>query len=315
MPIKVKIIADSLSPDNVRLTTFELEYPRFIHAEIMTHRLFSRNAQSSRAVPVATGLEQAIISPVVWGKNKAGMSSSEELSQEAQNEVAYYWHALARYCQDFAERMSKAGLHKQWANRCLEWFSPIKVVVTATEWDNFFWLRIDPDAAQPEIVELATKMKEAMAASNPVSLKSGQWHLPYIDIAENDMGETTYFTRSEEAGSSVTGYFQLSLEDAKKISASACAQVSYRKLDTTRDKALSIFARLFEGAKPHLSPVEHQATPIADEDEDPWFNLPGYSHNWEKGITHATRDGQLWSGNLRGWVQYRQVIDTKEIND
>ena len=78
--IKVKIIADSISQtDGIRLTTFELEYPRYIHAEIMTHRVFSRNAQSSRAVPVDKQLERVRTSPVLpieWGANKAGMSSA-----------------------------------------------------------------------------------------------------------------------------------------------------------------------------------------------------------------------------------------------
>ena len=283
-----KIIADSVSPDGIRITTFELEYPRFIHAEVMTHRVFSRNAQSSRAVPVSKSLEQEVISPVVWGKNKAGMSSDEPLTQEAQNECAYYWHALVRYCQDFSERMSKAGLHKQWANRCLEWFSPIKVVVTATEWENFFWLRDDPEAAQPEIVELARKMKEAMDASEPEELKPGEWHLPYIELGY-DKG-FIYLIEGKE----------VDLETAKKVSASCCAQVSYRRLDTSIEKALEIYEKLFSGPKPHLSPVEHQATPTSNN-----FYL---EEEWPEGVTHIDRNGGVWSGNFKGWTQLRQIM-------
>lgn len=300
MSIKVKIIADSISPKGVRLTTFELEYPRFIHAEIMTHRVFSRNAQSSRAVPVAKGLEQPILSPVVWGKNKAGMSSDESLSPEAINEVSYYWNSLARYCQDFAERMATAGLHKQWANRCLEWFSPIKVVITATEWDNFFWLRDDPEAAQPEIVELARKIKQALEEIKPQLLQPGQWHLPYV---------TSSIERSEFDGDVVQTFWteegELSLEDAKKLSASACAQVSYRRLDLSLDKALEIYEKLFNGPKPHLSPVEHQATPMVRlEDLD--------DQGWEVGVTHKDRDDVMWSGNFRGWIQQRQLMNKEQ---
>lgn len=302
MSIKVKIIADSISPEGVRLTTFELEYPRFIHAEIMTHRVFSRNAQSSRAVPVAKGLEQPILSPVVWGKNKAGMSSDESLSPEAINEVSYYWNSLARYCQDFAERMATAGLHKQWANRCLEWFSPIKVVITATEWENFLWLRDDPEAAQPEIVELARKIKQALAESTPQLLQPGQWHLPYVtsSIGKSEFDKAIVQTFWTEDG-------ELSLEDAKKLSASACAQVSYRRLDLSLEKALSIYEKLFNGPKPHLSPVEHQATPVADYDD--YSNEPVYPCSWEPGITHVDRTRQLWSGNLRGFIQQRQLMN------
>jgi hypothetical protein len=293
--ITANIIADSISPEGIRLTTFELEYPRFIHAELMTHRMFSRNAQSSRAVPVSKSLKLEYITPIVWGKNQAGMSSKEVLDEENQKACEYYWHALVRYCRDFAERMSAEGLHKQWANRCLEWFSPIKVVVTATEWDNFFWLRIDPEAAQPEIVELATKMKEAMDASQPSRLYPGMWHLPYVQTLLFPNGDVQYRVGDTE------NWVSLDVETAKKISASCCAQVSYRKLDTSIEKALEIYDKLFSGPKPHLSPVEHQCSPME------------YSTNREDtefpyGATHMDSNGRYWSANMRGWVQLRQTI-------
>lgn len=302
MTISAKIIADSISPQGVRLTTFELEYPRYIHAEVMTHRVLSRNAQSSRAVPVSKSLELEYVEPTIWGKNRPGMSSIEELDETTKRECQYYWHALVRYTKDFCERMSKAGLHKQWANRPLEWHSHIKVVVTATEWENFFWLRIDPDAAQPEIVELATLMKAATEDSIPAELKPGQWHLPYVDISIRD-GNTFY---------QVSGEF-VDLETAKKISASCAAQVSYRKLDTSIEKALEIYEKLFSGPKPHLSPVEHLATPMEETSKEAKFggadvNIMSDPSTWEAGVTHATKDGWLWSGNLRGWVQQRQVL-------
>lgn len=318
MTIDVKIIADSISPQGVRLTTFELEYPRFIHAELMTHRMFSRNAQSSRAVPVSKSLELEYVEPIIYGKNQPGMSSYEVMDEEAKREAQYYWHALVRYCRDFSERMSKAGLHKQWANRPLEWHSNIKVVVTATEWDNFFWLRIDPDAAQPEIVTLAIRMKHAMAASTPVSLKPGEWHLPYIATTFTDEGVDYFVVQdSSEYGEY---YEHVTLDVAKKISASCCAQVSYRKLDTSVEKALEIYEKLFSGAKPHLSPVEHQATPM--NGSSAWgesIDYPGQSefispYGWGKGITHCDRNGNLWSGNLRGWTQYRQLLE-KEYHE
>ena len=305
MTISVNIIADSISPDGVRLTTFVLEYPRYIHAEVMTHRVFSRNAQSSRAIPVNRSLEQTILSPIVWGENKSGMSSEKELSVNDQKMCAYYWHAAARTCQDFAERLAKVGLHKQWSNRMLEWFSPIKVVVTATEWDNFFWLRDDPDVAQPEIVDLARQMKDRMDNSTPQLLQPGQWHLPYVNsvVSNGGMGQNimVYYVRSEGAADIVD------LETAKKVSAGCCAAVSYRN-NPTIEKCLEIWDKLFSGPKPHLSPVEHQATPMLLPNQYSEISNLQSPKTWQIGITHSDRGGNLWSGNLRGFIQLRQTL-------
>lgn len=303
--IEVNILADSISPQGVRLTTFELTYPRYIHAEVMTHRVFSRNAQSSRAIPVNRSLEQTILSPIVWGENKSGMSSEKELSVNDQKMCAYYWHAAARTCQDFAERLAKVGLHKQWSNRMLEWFSPIKVVVTATEWDNFFWLRDDPDAAQPEIVELARKMKEAMEKSTPQLLQPGEWHLPYVRVIKK-RGQTRYGL-PRNGGDDYIEIQEVDLETAKKVSAGCCAAVSYRN-NPTIEKCLEIWDKLFSGPKPHLSPVEHQATPMFGANQYSEIANLQSPKTWQIGITHSDRVGNLWSGNLRGFIQLRQTL-------
>ena len=297
--ISVKIVADSISPQGVRLTTYELQYPRYIHAEIMTHRVFSRNAQSSRAVPVKKALEMESVAPIVWGKNIAGMSSAEELEGVQLESAKALWDEAVNVTKIFSSRLAEQGLHKQWANRMTEWFSPIKVAVTATEWDNFFWLRDDPEAAQPEIVELARQMKKVMNDSKPMLLNPGEWHLPYIIVGRDTYKrEVRYYTQEEG------GWLEHDLETAKKISASACAQVSYRKLDTSVEKALEIYEKLFSGAKPHLSPLEHQATPMIQAEH----NVYEGKTPLEEGITSYSSDLYCYSGNLRGWVQLRQVI-------
>ena len=293
--IKVKIIADSIGSFGTRLTTFELEYPRYIHAEIMTHRVFSRNAQSSRAVPVEKQLERIRISPVVpieWGANKAGMSSSSVLDSVKQGLAEAAWKHGAQAACWVSEFLAKVGLHKQFANRGTEPYSTIKVVITATEWHNFFWLRYDVDAAQPEIVELAKLMKEAMDFSSPEKLLYDEWHVPYVNTARI-AGIRLYLDENNET---------ISLEDALKISASCCAQVSYRKLDSTKEKAIEIYERLFSGPKPHLSPTEHQATPLDDFDPD----STGFF--WPNGVTHVDKTGNPWSANFKDWIQYRQVL-------
>ena len=295
--ISVKIIADNISPEGVRLTTYELQYPRYIHAEIMTHRVFSRNAQSSRAVPVKKALEMESVAPIVWGKNIAGMSSAEELEGVQLESAKALWDEAVNVTKIFSSRLAEQGLHKQWANRMTEWFSPIKVVVTATEWDNFFWLRIDPEAAQPEIVELARKMKETMDKSTPQLLQPGEWHLPYVVVHETENG-LGYFLEDDDSD-----YYQIDLETAKKVSAGCCAAVSYRN-NPSVEKCLEIWDKLFSGPKPHLSPVEHQATPMIQAEH----NVYEGKTPLEEGITSYSSDLYCYSGNLRGWVQLRQVI-------
>lgn len=295
MTISAKIILDSISVHGDRITTWELEYPRFIHGEIMTHRVFSRNAQSSRAVPVAKTLEvnaQKPVEPLVWGKNKSGMSSEEQLTDEALKEAQTYWNLAATHAFYHSKELSDIGLHKQWSNRITEPFSTIKVIVTATEWDNFFWLRDDPDAAQPEIVELARQMKKVYNESKPQSLTVGDWHLPYVSYRRGESGQQIFYSANIE----------LTQEEALKISASCCAQISYRKLDDSKEKAIEIYNRLFSGPKPHLSPTEHQAKV---PETNTGSNSPLY---WEEGITHMNKYRELWSGNLRGWIQYRQLL-------
>ena len=297
--ISVKIVADSISPQGIRLTTYELEYPRYIHPEIMTHRVFSRNAQSSRAVPVKKALEMESVNPIVWGKNQAGMSSQEELEGNSLSAAKSLWEEAVSVAKIFSQRLADVGLHKQWANRMTEWFSPIKVVITATEWENFFWLRDDPEAAQPEIVELARRMKKAMDESIPQKLNPGEWHLPYIIVSRDQyLGKVGYYSQESD------GWYVHDLETAKKISASCCAQVSYRRLDASFDKALEIYNKLFSGAKPHLSPVEHQATPMNCAEHNVFEGKTPI----EDGVTHYGVDGYCYSGNLRGWIQMRQLI-------
>ena len=274
----VKIIADSVSPVGVRITTMQLRYPRFIHSELMTHRVFSRNASSSRAIPVEKMLEQVINEPAMpihWGKNQPGMQAKAELEDGDLLRAQELWKGAALNAAAVAELMADLGLHKQVANRILEPFQFMHTVVTSTEWDNFFELRCHPDA-QPEFQALATMMRDARQASRPLSLPNGAWHLPYVKTWHDITG--VYYGESGE----------LSLRDALKVSASCCAQVSYRQLDDSLDKALAIYRRLVESKPIHASPVEHQARALA------------------LGESHAL------CGNFTGWVQHRKLIELEQ---
>lgn len=295
MTISAKIIAHSIAPNGQMIVTWELEYPRFIHGEFMTHRLFSRNAASSRAIPVSTIIKQVSDNPAMpihFGANQPGMQASEELSPVLQVGVKWAWRMAAKAAVKWAEVMVKLGLHKQATNRILEPFQTMKTVMTATCMDNFFWLRNHADA-QPEIKELARLMWEALQNSTCINhLKPGQWHVPY-------------FNEGDSQGVWTEG-FQATLQDALAISSSCCAQVSYRKLDDTLEKAQMVYKRLVDSEPVHASPFEHQATPIMVPDL--------YCHDcqcpptWEDGVTHVDKGGKFWSGNFIGWVQHRQLI-------
>lgn len=288
MTIKAEIIAYSKSAQGQSIVTWCLEYPRFIHGEFMTHRLFSRNAASSRAIPVKSMIAQVMAkpaAPVHWGKNQPGMQAQEELEDYEMAHVMYIWEEAAYEAAMSAGAMDAMGAHKQIVNRLLEPFQTMKTVMTATCMDNFFWLRNHEDA-QPEIKVLARLMWEALNSEDPVTLQPGDWHVPYF-------GE---------------GYWLkgcgVSLEDALAISSSCCAQVSYRRLDDTLEKAQMIFQRLVESEPVHASPFEHQATPMK------WGKLckDTMQQGWEDGVTHMDRGFNFWSGNFIGWVQHRQLI-------
>ena len=290
MTISAKVIAYSRYKRK-RIITLELEYPRFIHGELMTHRVFSRNAASSRAIPVSAMLEQVRNNPAMpihWGANQSGMQAENELSGPLAASARFLWKQAARLAAGVAEALAKLGLHKQVANRILEPFQIMKTVVTSTEWENFFWLRNHPDA-QPEIKELARLALIAINQATAVELKAGDWHVPYF-----------------MNGQWLHNWNSVSLEDALAISSSCCAQVSYRKLDDTLEKAKQVFARLVESEPVHASPFEHQATPI--DLEFFCFDCQSYGEGWPDGVTHLDRDGQFWSGNLCGFVQHRQLI-------
>lgn len=287
--ISAIIVADSISQGK-RITTFELEYPRFIHSELMTHRVFSRNAMSSRAVPIEKMIEQVAKEPAMpihWGKNQAGMQAKDELEGMELVAAKSSWKLAAEEAANFAAGMDFLGAHKQVVNRILEPFQTMKTVLTSTEFENFYWLRNHKDA-QPEIKKLAEEMLKAQEQSKPIPLLQGEWHLPYYG----------------EHGALFGSFSDEELENAKAISASCCAQVSYRKLDDSLEKALNVYKRLVESEPVHASPFEHQATPIGMTALECIHKMVG----WEEGVTHQDRWGNLWSGNFCGWIQHRQLI-------
>lgn len=287
--IRAKIIADSRCLiSGKRITTMELRYPRIIHAEFMTHRVFSRNASSSRAIPVAKLIEEArneTAMPVRFGANQRGMQDTggdydqwvdnwERVSdldpQMVSPEEA--WKMAAEAAAKAAEAFNDAGFHKQVANRLLEPFTHINVVATSTNWANFYGLRCHADA-DPTMKALADAMWDAHQASTPTVLTRFDWHLPYITDRDREM---------------------LVTDQLLIASAARCARVSYNKHDGSSpsyEDDLALYEKLVTAELVHASPLEHQALPDPD------------------GISR-----ELW-GNFDGFIQFRKTIPNEAIHD
>lgn len=288
MTISAKVIADSISPDGKRLTTMQVTFHRFILPEVNTHRVFSRNFSSSRAIPTAKLIEQVRTNPAMpihFGKNQPGMQAEVELTDKDLLNVISLWKNAAMYAADFAESMATSGAHKQIVNRVIEPYLFVTGIISATEWDNWFELRAHKDA-QPEIQALAYAMKEAMDASSPKNLWSNEWHLPYV-LPEDLERIGKYLCTKDRT---------LISELAKKISAARCCRVSYLKQDGTAStiaEDLALCDRL-AGARPvHASPFEHQATP---------------DYTWLSGEKNVWMNPEL-HGNFTGWKQHRKEIE------
>lgn len=313
---KATVIAHSKSAvTGKEIFTFELEFPRIILAEFNTHNALSKNASSSRAIPVPTMLKQVRENPAFparfgaanTGMQDKGAHDSYVLLPDPDDLGGFYfatnedaWRESANHAANLAEAFHDAGYAKQICNRLIEPFQMMKVVMTATELNNFFWLR-DHDAADPTIAQLARAIKAAYDASVPTLLQAGEWHVPYY----NTGFWIPHHTTEDDV---VRDVFGNDLDHALVISASCCAQVSYRRLDDTIEKARGVVARLnLKGEEPdqpvHASPLEHQATPIKECNS--YTLVPS---QWQEGITHMDRDGQFGSGNLKGFIQHRQLV-------
>jgi hypothetical protein len=272
--ISAQVVEDSITPSGSRLTTLQLTYPRFILAELNTHRVFSRNSSSSRAIPVSKMMDMVHHSPAMpvhWGKNEKGMQAREELESFEKRQAITCWISASERAIEFAKQMVTLGVHKQVVNRLLEPFQFTKTVLTSSEWDNFFELRHHEDA-DPNFFELARVIYIARQASMPVLLKPGEWHLPYVMDSERKI---------------------LTKRERVIASTARCCRVSYLKHDGTNStlkEDLDLHERLV-GAQPrHSSPAEHQATPKG------WFTSKRYSGNFSQ-----------------DWVQYRKLIEFGKV--
>jgi hypothetical protein len=256
------VITDSINPSGERLTTVEVTLNRYILAELNTHRILSKNSASSRAIPVKRIMRQVWSDPALpisWGANQAGMQARSELSGW-RRWLARRLFLLARIpALIVAWLMTQVGLHKQVANRLLEPWVWHTAIVSGTEWENFFKLRLHPDA-QPEFQELARCMRAALDASVPQRLEWGMWHQPYLQPED------------WVAAASSPGVIPGPIPETAFMSVARCAAASYvrqgEKRDPKKDMELSMKLR----NSGHWSPFEH----VAQAERGPSGNFNGF---------------------------------------
>ena len=260
------VVADSVSPDGVRLTTIEVTLHRFVLAELNTHRVFSRNSASSRAIPVSKQVARVVHDPAIpveFGANQPGMQAAAPLTGAAHDAALATWLEARDAAVTAVEKLAELGVHKQVSNRVLEPFMWHTVIITSTEWDGFWEQRCSP-LAQPEIRVAAEAMRAAFDASTPQPIAVGDWHTPYLRDEDGD----------------------LDAEQAKAVSAARCARVSYLTHDGRRDieKDYELYDRLVTARPPHWSPLEHVATPA-----EPGVTPPGNLRGWAQ-LRHIAVD-------------------------
>ncbi len=313
--IKATVLKDSICHSNARLTTFEIEYPRIILAELNTHRMLSKNSSSSRAIPFDKMVQQLTGRPVRFGQANPGM---QDKGVDFDTEVVVpgtdahdgqgplvlcpqrAWEAARCDAVEWAGNFYKAGLHKQTYNRLLEPFQMMKTVISATEWNNFLWLH-DHEAADPSLAELARVIREAREASIPEPLNPGEWHLPYVETERDELNVVEYYIHDN---THLGGRYYLDEEDAIKVSAARSAAVSFRNVDYDLEKCRQVYERLVGDDRKHASALEHQATPMKTNG----FANGLWPCTWEEGVSHMDKDYALWSGNFKGWIQHRKLV-------
>lgn len=295
--IIARVIEDSVSTANVRLTTMELTYPRYVHSEFMTHRMFSRNASSSRAIPVQkqiSAINDYPAVPIYWGANQKGMVADYELQGWRKSAAKALWCAHRRFSIVTARVLARLGSHKQNVNRLLEAHSHIKVIVTSTNWANFLTLRDHKDA-MPEIKQLAKEVRHALKVSIPSIVYARQWHMPYITGSDIDALDSIIDTQEFKSLGIESNGGTVAEQALLLASAARCARVSYTTIEPGASavhpllKDLELGVRLTFAYPIHASPLEHQGMPDPNgEFKDTW-------------------------GNLNGWVQFRKRIVDEHV--
>lgn len=287
--ISATIIKDSTNWLGARITTLILEYPRYIHGEFLTHRVLSKNAAGSRAIPIIKMIDNIKNNTVypIWTKNDKGMSGGFIKDQKLINELDADVFFMRDWTINEVQNLANKGVHKQNANRYLEPFQHMKLICTGTDWENFFLLRCHKDA-QPEIQRLAEEIRSQIKNSKPQYLESGEWHIPFEDFLPDGVSQ----------------------EDKIKVSVARCARISYNNFETNSidvEKDIDLYNRLVVQEPLHASPAEHQAR-VPTEQELEHFHSRYLTHTIGKPVYHKGK----YISNLSGYIQLRKLIEHGE---
>lgn len=301
--ISAEIIADSINSQGDRITSFIVTCPRIVLAEFNTHRMLSRNSASSRAIPFETmvkKVQEEPFIPIAFQKDHKGMQGTEYFTAEDENYERIHdrWLQARDHAAFQASKLNKYGVTKQLCNRLLEPFLYHTIIVTATDWENFFALRAH-GAAEIHIADLAHKMLDLYNESTPNKLNPGEWHIPFGSQMDADRISDIWLSGEYEQKG---GHLGIQI----KIAIARCARVSYLNYEGGDDymKDIKLHDRL--ATMGHWSPFEHCARAMTDEEYYPYTHIEGISDT-------SSIDG--WSGNFKGFIQYRKTFDNENKKD
>lgn len=311
--INAKILADSISERGDRITTYLLTFPRIILAEFNTHRAFSRNSASSRAIPFKKMVESVQTNPfipIAWQKDHKGMQGTEYLMHPLEiKEAQQMWKKSLDCALESAKDVYRAGVTKQLCNRLLEPFMWHTVICTATDYDNFFNLRCPeylvswypadrPEALEPTQAIFKSK-KDAIARTEGEcdGWTEEDWRECNISQAEihiQALAEAMWDAMNESTPKLLKiGEWHIPFGEDPQVATAKCARVSYttvgseNKSEHTAD--IELYNRLLESG--HMSPFEHCAQVMCETD---YYERP-------------------WSRNFKGFMQYRELVEDVEI--
>lgn len=354
--IKAEIVADSKNEFGQRITTFVVTFPRYILAELNTHRMFSRNSASSRAIPfekMLKSVEENPFVPIAWQEDHKGMQGTVYLGERDVEVCTSIWLQARNFAVQQAKALGDRKCTKQFVNRLLEPYMWHTVIITATEWENFFalrcpqykmlnsygehifrsrkdylknvglpdeasnydnftevdWLKKNAGMADIHMMTLAEAIWDAYNESKPVQLQSGEWHIPFGDKVEKQVLIDLIAKKKNLAPTFVTEHSKAYVPGLVKIATARCARVSYTVVGEegkpdNYENDFALHDRLASSG--HWSPFEHCAKAMTHGEFD---------NSFHKGNSGDGPDfySNGWSGNFRGFIQYRKTFSNENI--